>query len=331
MHIFRHPFLVAAPGRDHRVLQNVWPPIKELFRRFNRDQCPAFAAALSFFAILAIIPMLVVALAAVAFVLRSPDEARLRLQELVISVFPGSAVQETVRQVLTRAGVEQSITTLVHTRGIAGLIGLLALLWISLQIFVNAAPAMNAAFEVKEQRGWVKLRLVALGLLTGAGVLFLLSLLFLSGPAFVRRLHLSWLGLSQYMAWPVGALFAFVALTINGTMFALIYKFLPNAPTTWGQAFAGGGVAAVLWELAKAGFAYYLAHFAHYDKVYGTLGGLVVLLLWINYSALILLLGAEVAALYGDVRGRSRVPRQRVMGAPHGGSRQPLSEVAGSA
>jgi membrane protein len=122
--------------------------VKELFRRFSRDQCPAFAAALSYFGILAIMPMLVVALAAVAFVLRSPHEARLRLQELVISLLPGSAAQETVRQVLTQTGVEKSVTTLIQTRGLAGLIGLLSLLWVSLQIFVNAAPAMNAAFAV---------------------------------------------------------------------------------------------------------------------------------------------------------------------------------------
>jgi membrane protein len=202
--------------------------------------------------------------------------------------------------------VEKSVTTLIHTRGIAGVIGLLSFVWVSLQIFVHAAPAMNAAFGVEEQRGWIRLRLAALGLLTGAGGLFLLSLLSSAGPGLVLRLHLSWPGVSRHLPWSMGVLFALITLAINVTMFALIYKFLPNAPTTWRQAFAGGGVAGVLWELAKQGFAYYLARFAHYDKVYGTLGGLVVLLLWINYTASILFLGAEFAALYGEFRGRSQ-------------------------
>jgi membrane protein len=222
--------------------------------------------------------------------------------------------------------VEKSVATLIHTRSIAYLIGLMSLLWVSLQIFVNAAPAMNAAFAVEEQRGWVKLRLVALGLLTGTGVLFVLSFLSNSGPGFVRRLHFSWLGLSQHVPWSIDAFFALVALAINVTMFALIYKFLPNAPTTWRQAFAGGGVAGMLWELAKEGFAYYLAHFSHYDKLYGTLGGLVILLLWIDYTSLILLLGAEAAALYGDLRafpsGASPPGTRPGQGTPTIGSRQ---------
>jgi membrane protein len=296
----------AAPCRGHELPQGTWSTVKELFRRFDEDQCPAFAAALSFFGILAIIPTLVVALATVAFVLRSSDGARLRLQELVIGLLPGSVAQETVRQVLTQASMEQSVTTLIQTRGIAALVGLLTLVWVSLQIFVYAAAPMNAAFAVQEQRGWLKLRMVALGVLTGAGGLFLLSMLSLSGPAFLGRLHLSWPGWSPHVPWFIDRLCALVSLAINMTMFALIYKFLPNAPTTWRQAFAGGGVAGVLWELAKEGFAYYLAHFAHYDKVYGTLGGLVILLLWIDYTALILLLGAEAAALHGDRRGSSQ-------------------------
>jgi membrane protein len=311
----------AAPSRGHGMSQGAWSTVKELFRRFSQDHCSAFAAALSFYGILAIIPTLVVALAAVAFLLRSPHEALLRLQELVISLLPGSAAQETVQQVLTQASVEKSVATLIHTRGIAFLIGLMSLLWVSLQIFVNAAPAMNAAFAVEEQRGWVKLRLVALGLLTGTGVLFLLSFLSTSGPGFVRRLHFSWLGLSQHVPWSIDAFFALVALAINVSMFALIYKFLPNAPTTWRQVFAGGGLAGMLWELAKKAFAYYLAHFSHYDKVYGTLVGLVILLLWIDYTSLILLLGAEAAALYGDLRAfppRSIAPRETAWpGAPH--------------
>ena len=79
-------------------------------------------------------------------------------------------------------------------------------------------------------------------------------------------------------------------------------------------------MAGVLWEAAKKGFSYYLANFGHYDKLYGTLGGLIILILWIYYTSMILLLGAEVASLYGDIRealpAHEREAAQRSASAP---------------
>jgi membrane protein len=103
--------------------------------------------------------------------------------------------------------------------------------------------------------------------------------------------------------------FFLLGVAINAVMYMVIYRFLPSpaAKVTWKQAAVGGAVVAVLWELAKQGFAFYLRRFngAHgYDKVYGSLGGLVILILWIYYSAIILLLGAEIARLYADMQER---------------------------
>lgn len=296
------PHSPPEPCRDHLVPQGAWPTVKELFRRFGKDQCGAYAAALSFFSILSLVPVLVVTLAALAFLFQDPHQAMLRLQSLVGSILPGSGAQKTAQELLGQANVEKSVTTLIQTRGIAGAIGLLSLLWASLQIFVNAAPAMNAAFEVEETRSWIKLRLLAMGLLIGAGALFLVSLLPSSGPSFIRSLHIPWLGLPKHVPWYIDTLFWLVALAINSGMFALVYKFLPNARSSWRQAWVGGALAGVLWELAKKGFAFYLSRFAHYDKMYGTLGGLIILVLWIYYTAMILLLGAEAVSLYRDIQ-----------------------------
>ncbi len=296
------PASPPAACRDHVVPQGAWPTVKELFRRYGKDQCPAYAAALSFFSILSIVPMLVVALAALAFVFQDPAEAVHRLQRVIANILPGNYAGKAAEQIMQQANVESSVKGLIATRGIAGVIGLLSLVWASMQIFVNGAPAMNAAFEVEEKRGWIKLRLIAFGLLLGAGALFLLSLAPSSGPEFLRNLKIPWLGLPQHVPWYIEALFWLVALALNMTMFALIYRFLPNAPATWRESFVGGLVAGLLWEMAKQGFSYYLAHFNSYNKVYGTLGGLIVLVLWIYYTSMILLLGAESAALYRDVQ-----------------------------
>jgi membrane protein len=288
------------PCRDHLLPTGAWPTVKELFRRFGKDQCGAYAAALTFFSILSIIPALVVALAAMASLFPDPGEAMRQLQKLIANILPGAFAGKAAASIMQEANVQKSVETLIRTRGIAGVIGLLSLVWATMQIFVNGAPAMNAAFEVEEKRSWIKLRLVALGLLIGAGALFLLSLLPSTGPDFIRNLH--WFALPEPVPWYIEGLFWLVALALNSAMFALVYKFLPNASSTWREALVGGMAAGVLWEVAKQGFSYYIAHFGNYNKVYGVLGGTIVLLLWMYYTSMIMLLGAEVTSLYRDLR-----------------------------
>jgi membrane protein len=308
------PHSLPEPCRDHLVPQGVWPSIKELARRFGKDQSPVYAAALSFFSILSIVPLLVVALAALAFLFHSPAQAMAHLQKLIAQILPGDYAGSAAQRIINDANIQRSVEELIRTRGIAGLIGLLSLVWAAMQIFVNAVPAMNAAFEVQETRSWLRLRLVAFGLLLGAGALFLLSLLPSSGPDFISHLHIPWLHLPQPVPWPIDALFWLAALAINSMMFALIYRFLPNAPTSWRQAFVGGLVAGLLWELAKRGFSAYLANFNSYNKVYGALGGLIVLLLWIYYTSMITLLGAEAASLYRDITERAPEAERQAAG-----------------
>ncbi|RYF60662.1 MAG: YihY/virulence factor BrkB family protein [Cytophagaceae bacterium] len=98
-----------------------------------------------------------------------------------------------------------------------------------------------------------------------------------------------------------------IGVGVNTVLFTVIYRFLPSpaANVTWRDARYGGVIAAILWEAAKQGFALYLQRMngqAGYDKVYGSLGGLVLLVFWIYYSSMILLLGAELAKLNSDLR-----------------------------
>ena len=159
----RQPNSPPEPCRDQLLPSGPWPTAKELFRRFGKDRCGAYAAALTFFSILSIVPALVVALAALAFLFQDPGEAMHRLQGLIAGILPGDFAGKAARASMKEANVQKSVEDLIKTRGIAGVIGLLSLVWATLQIFVNAAPAMNTAFEVVEKRGWIKLRLVAWG------------------------------------------------------------------------------------------------------------------------------------------------------------------------
>jgi membrane protein len=298
-----------------------WAYLRELFRRFSEDQVPAFAASLSFFGLLSLVPILLVVLAALGFLVQDPHRAVLEVQHLVQGLLPGASAKRAAADLIAQVKLEDQLHTLMRTRGITGIIGVASLVWAALQIFVNGATAMNAAWSVEETRGWLKLRVMALGLLIGAGALFLLSLLPSSGPDFVRQLHIPWLGLPEHVPWYVDLGFTLVAVALNIGMFTLIYRFLPNAPMTWRDALAGGAFAGVLWELAKQGFSLYLAHFGSYDKMYGSLGGVIILVIWVYYTSVVLLLGAEVAKLYSDAK-EGRLRREHAK-PPVGAKRQP--------
>jgi membrane protein len=288
-----------AAGQE-RVTGGWQALVKELYKRFNEDEGFMRAAALAFWGILSLVPLLLFALAALGFVIRDPQQAAEYVQRFITQLLPGRQAAEAAQQVIAQTHIVESAQSLIHARWWAAVLGLLSLVWTGIGLFVNASAPMNAAWDVKETRSFVTLRLVALGVFAGAGVLFLLSLLPSSGPNTVRNLHIPWLGLPEHVPFWVDLLFALLAVALNIGMFVLIYRFLPNAPVTWKAALFGGAVIGVLWELFKKGFAVYLTNFGNFNKLYGTLGGIVLLVTWVYYSCVILLIGATLAKMYHE-------------------------------
>ena len=303
------PMPPAPADNVKRDISGVYGPLgylKELFMRFGADQCGSWAASLSFFAILSIAPILLCALAVLGFLIHNPHEATLQVQRIIASLLPGDSVQSTARDLVAQMQIEKSAETLMASRGVAGIVGVASLFWAALQIFVNAVAPMNAALRATETRNFLKLRLAALGLLFGAGILFVLSLLPAIGAEFIgkyvpSRLPDSTEAIVSTLLYTVSLL---VGVAINAVMFAVIYRYLPSpsARVDWRSAAFSGVIVAALWEIAKRAFGFYLSHYGNYNKVYGSLGGLVALIFWIYYSSMILLLGAEIAGLYMDAR-----------------------------
>jgi membrane protein len=279
---------------------------KELFQRFGNDSCPAWAAALSFFSILSIPPILLCGLAILGYVIKSPDIAALQTQHIVERMIPGTGTRIAARNLLEQLNVEKSAEAVRKRRGTTGLIGIALLLWSAMQIFVSASTPMNAAFRAKETRNWFQLRYTALFLLIGSALLFALSLLPSAGLQVIKSLHVPVLSTLPMPSpfWVNATLWAF-GIVVNMALFTMIYRYLPSpqAKVTWRVAAFAGGIVAILWEIAKEGFGLYLIRMggaASYDKVYGSLGGLFLLVFWIYYSSLLLLLGAEIAQIYAE-------------------------------
>lgn len=300
--------------------------VLDVFARFGKDNGGLLSAGLAFFMVLAFVPMLLVGLYVLGHIYANkPDEAVQHIYELIkTQVMPGAAGDE-VRHLMQRASIAadsgdkgplhagQTLLNILHKRGFAGIVGILGVTWAAMQIFINGSVAMNAAWETTEKRSWVKLRLVALGLLVGGGVLIVASLAMTALSTKVSASQFA--HLSPFIGALLSFLYEIVAVVVSAIMYAVIYKFLPSAPVSWKSALAGGIFAAVAWEIAKKGLAVYLLKPNH--SLYGELSNLIVFILWVLYSMTILLLGAEVSAQYATTLESGRGARLKKAALVH--------------
>ncbi len=253
-------------------------------QELGADDATHMAAGVAYYAVLSIFPLLLGLIGILGLVLPSETVQK----ELFIFVdrnIPG-AVDE----------LNTLITNIIDHRGAIGLLGLLGLFWSASAMFGAIARAVNRAWDVHRDRPIYVRKLRDLTMAMGTGVLLLLSLGATSLFSILDRIDLP-------VAIPdVDVLARFLAFFISMSIFLVIYKYLPNTKTYWRYIWPGALLAAILFEVAKSLFVFYLNNLANYQAVYGSLGTGVALLVWIYFSAFILLLGAEFSSEYGRMR-----------------------------
>ena len=289
----------------------------DVFERFGKNNGGLLAAGLAFFLVLAVIPLLLVGLWGLGlFYADKPDEAVAQIKDLLANrILPGAANSEiiyfmrkaNIADVNNHAG--PTLLNLIHGHGAAGAAALAGIVWAAIQIFINGSTAMNAAWNAPEKRNWFQLRGVALGLLVGAGILLGLSLAVTGLSTAISTSPLAH-AVPFASAIRAGAI-ELGAVVVSALMYAVIYKYLPSpsANVTWKSALVGGMVAAVAFEIAKKGLSVLLI--SPNKTLYGELGNLIAFVLWIYYSMMILLLGAEVSAIYAENVERRSLTRLR--------------------
>ncbi len=283
-----------------KVKGGVLPLAKELMARYSENECSIRAQSLSFVGIVSLIPLMLCGLAAVSFLIRDPVQAADYLRGVITHLLPGREAARAADDFIRQANVVESARTLMLGKWWAIILGVGSLVWASLSLVVSATTPMNAAWEVQETRGFIRLRLICLGVLLVTGILFTLSFLPTSGPNIVRNLHIPWLGLPQPSPYWADALFELVAWGIDISMFVLLYRILPSTSVSWRSALFGGAITGFLWELFKKGFAIYLSHSGSSNKIYGAMGGAFLLISWIYYSCSVLLIGPILCKMYNE-------------------------------
>lgn len=261
-------------------IRNLWQFSKRISDAFNRDSGSLMAAALSFYSLLSLVPLLSLGAAVLGWILGKSGAALPRLQVILGDIAPGNDEM-----------IYKTLLAIKHDRGFAGLIGLTGLAVSASAMFINLELALNRMWRVHEARTWWRQHLVALGTTFLSLLLLLLSLSITSALTWMENWKPA--GEISILWTTLGNL---VPLAVSTVLFSLLYKIVPNIRVPWRCAVIGGLFTGIAWEAAKYGFALYMAHFARYNRLYGSLGAVVSLMIWAYYSSTILLIGAEITA-----------------------------------
>ncbi len=251
----------------------------------TQDRVSMVAASVAFYAMLAIFPAMI-ALVLLYGLISDPMDVQSHLMSLS-SVLPdeASAVLETQLSAIV-GDSERNI-------GLGFAISILGALWAASRGMRALAMAMNIAYGQQESRGFVKRALAALGL-TFTAISFVSVAVFVAAalPAIFEAVGLG--AFTQTVLngvrWPVLALMAMLGLSF-------VYHYAPaREPTKWRWVTRGSVIATLVWLVGTAGFSFYVSNFGNYNKTYGTLGGVIILMLWFYLTSYSVILGAEINA-----------------------------------
>lgn len=262
-----------------------WQITRRALKECSSDNVSMLAGGVAFFAFLAVFPALIAAVSLYGLV-ADPSTVSRQVQS-VAGLLPKEAqplIADQLNSVVTSSG---------GALGIGLVVSLLAALWSASSGTSNLMQAVNLAYDEKESRGFLRTRGIALLLTIGAVVFVLVTLALVAvAPAVLDTLRLGVVGvvLAQVVRWVL-----LVGLVVGAL--AVVYRVAPDrdAPQlAWVS--TGSLVAAALWIVGSVGFSLYVNNVGSYNKTYGALAGVVVLLLWLYLTSFIVLLGAEINA-----------------------------------
>jgi membrane protein len=286
----------------------------ELLRRTWRDALEddvlGLAAQLSYYFFLALFPAILFLLALASFfpLANVADDIGRTL-----GPFVSPQILELLQEQMHRLSDNDSGGLL--TMGVAGA------LWSSSAALVSIAGALNRAYDITESRPWWKVRLAAIALTLGTAAFVLVAFsLVLVGPAVAEYLART-TGLGAVLEWTWLILQWPLVFLMVSTAIGVIYYFGPDAEQDWAWITPGAIAATALWLASSLAFKAYIANFTDYGAAYGTVGGVIVLLLWFYVSSLAILAGAELnaeiehASPHGKAPGQKSAGGRRLLGA----------------
>jgi membrane protein len=265
-----------------------WELVGNVYRGALEDDLPARASGMAFDFLLALFPQFVFLLALFGLFASRSIELRTGLLSYFADFLPPLAFQ-LLKNTTEELATSQSAGKLT--------ISILVALWFASGGVASMISSLNVAYHAREGRSWLRMRATALGLTLIISIFIFLAL----SIVLVGGLLIDWIGNELHLAlgmvavwkalqWPAAGLFVVVS-------YALIYSCGPNAQNRrWYWITPGSAFGAVLWLAASGGFRVYLRYFNSYTAIYGSLGALIILVVWLYVTGLAFLIGGEINA-----------------------------------
>lgn len=275
---------------------------------WNEDNVPRLGAALAFYSALSIAPLLVISLRVAAYFF-GDDAARGEIEHQMESMI-GDQGAEAIQAMLQNANHSENGT-------FATVFSVVMLLFGASGVFGELQSSLNTIWEVQPKSGrgiwdYVRDRFLSVAMVMGVAFLFVVSLVVSAMLSFVSTYVLKFPGEMMLLS---NLMNVVVSLAVFTGIFAALFKILPDVVIGWRDVWYGALMTAILFTLGKAGIGLYLGQ-SSMASSYGVAGSLVVLLVWVYYSAQIVFFGAEFTQVYANRYGKKIVPTDNAVSVP---------------
>ncbi|MBV9744843.1 MAG: YihY/virulence factor BrkB family protein [Acidobacteriia bacterium] len=274
--------------------KSVWNLAKQTASNWSDLNAPHLGAALSFYTMFSMAPLLVICISIAGLVFGREAAQGQILWQIQNLVGPDGA--KTIQTILQN-------TSSTSSGVVATVIGLVVLLFGASGVFGELRDSLNAVWGVKTPisgiAGFIRYRFFSFTLVLGIGFVLLVSLLLSAALAAAGKYFGSFLPVPEFVLQALNLLLSFLGITI---LFALLYKIVPDFPIAWSDVWIGAAVTSLLFSIGKLLIGLYLGK-ASVGSAYGAAGSLVILMVWIYYSSQIFFLGAEFTRIFSERHG----------------------------
>jgi len=286
----------------------LWEMVTETFDEWTKDKCPRLGAAISYYTLFSLAPVLIIAIV-IAGLIFGQEAARGQIVDQIQGLVGRNGAEAVQTMVQNAYNSSDSLWATV--------IGIAALMIGATGVFVELQDSLNTVWEVMPKpgrgiMGILKDRLFSFGVVLGVGFLLLVSLILSAALTAINSYFMEYMSdiPGTALLWQgANFLLSFAVVTF---LFMMIYKFLPDVKLAWKDVGVGAAVTAVLFTLGKFVIGLYLGN-SSIASAYGAAGSVVVLLVWVYYSAQIFLFGAEFTQVYARRFGTRIVPNDNAI------------------
>jgi len=285
------------------TIKGLWSVLKEAGSNLMKDKVPKLSASLAYYTVFSIGPMLIVIIY-LANLFYGKDAIEGRVFGEIRSLLGDKGALQ-IQEIIKNATISGNST-------ITAVIGFVTLFLAATTVFAEVQDTINSIWklEVKPERGWLKMlrtRLLSFSLVISLGFLLLVSLVINSLlEGLMDRIELLFPDLKVVVLYIINLLITLLVIT---SLFAIIFKVLPDAVIKWRDVIAGAIFTAILFMIGKFGITLYIRT-SDVGSTYGTAGSLVILLLWVYYSSIILYFGAEFTKAWAVKFGSTIIPNE---------------------